>query len=158
MLVREALRNAPDPEAKPKPKSRCPHEYRNSEGKPAYPLFDKSETGEGMLYEYPVKLPHERPFDYNRKKSAMGAKFTTDRKHGKPVGLNPPPNDPGVARVVTTSEKRTVGVIYHPEGNAKGFKKASLGALDRQGRESLREYRDRTTKPSRVSTIPYRGY
>lgn len=111
-----------------------------------------------MLYEYPVKLPSARPFGYDRKKPVIGKTHTTIRKHGKPVGLSDPPNEPGFARVVTTTEKRMVGVTYHPDGNLNGFEKASLGALDRQGRESLREYKDRTTKVSRVSTIPYKSY
>lgn len=158
MIVRETLRNAPDPGTKTK--SRFPHEYRNSEGpgSASYPLFNDSETGGQQLHEYPLKLPHERPFDYNKNKTQMGKIHATIRKHGKPADLGPPPNETGPARVVTTTERRTVGVMYHPDGNPKGFAKASLGALDRQGRESLREYRDRTTKPSRVSTIPYREY
>lgn len=126
MIVREALRSAPDPETKTK--SRFPHVYRNSEGpgKNPYPLFDESETGGETLHEYPVKLPHERPFDYDRKKTAMGKIHTTIRKHGKPVDMGPPPNETGVARVVTTTERRTVGVMYHPEGNLTGFEKASF--------------------------------
>lgn len=123
------------------------------------------ETRKKQLYEFPIKTPSERPFDYGTKaskpdKNRQGVVFQKTQKgqKAKAVDLAHPPNQSGPVRAVTNRDKQLIGVMYHPEGDMKGFEKASLGALDRQGREDLRKHAYHTTHVSRASTIPYKSW
>ncbi|KUL83007.1 hypothetical protein ZTR_09310 [Talaromyces verruculosus] len=144
-----------------------PHEYKNREGpKDApYPIFDDMETRNEKLYEYPIKKSSERPFDYDAKaskpnKTRQGIVYQKTQKgqKAKPVDLAKPPNECDPVRAVTNQEKHLIGIMYHPQGDMQAFEKASLGALDRQGREDLRLRAYHTTHVSRSSTIPYESW
>ncbi|RGP77605.1 hypothetical protein FLONG3_4296 [Fusarium longipes] len=71
-------------------------------------------------------------------------------------------NDPGAFRGVVTADPKNgrvygvAGVIYHPEGNTQGMRRAPMEPLDREGRQYLRRYQDDAADPMRVTTWPPR--
>lgn len=65
-----------------------------------------------------------------------------------------PPNDPGPIRAVVNKGQQLVGVMYHPKGDTRGYKRAHLEPLDGKGRGEVARYDDqqqtgRTTWPQR---------
>ena len=66
-------------------------------------------------------------------------------KHKKAVQRywEQPTNDPGPVRGVANAEGHVVGAIYHPEGDPRGYRRATLAPLDKQGRGDLVRFNDR---------------
>jgi hypothetical protein len=161
--VNHVVGNAP---AAPAAGRLFPKTYRNSEG-PRDDLrhnFEPWEVGTGgNLFEYPVKtlvqpVPLTPAFDF-------GEDAASRKKLGRPPvndvvnyrkQWNDPPNDPGPIRAVADQNGRVVGAMYHPEGNPRGYERARLAPLDRQGRVEAARSEDnrisgRTTWPERGS-------
>ena len=53
-------------------------------------------------------------------------------------------NDAGSMRAITVQGKpdQTVGVIYHPEGNMRGFERAAIQPLDRTRRATVQQLKE----------------
>jgi hypothetical protein len=162
--VKHAVERAPAP---PGARRMFPKEYRNSEG----PVdnrrhnFEPWETGPGGdLLEYPVKTlvqPTPMSSEFN-----FAGPSASRRQVERRLGVNErtnyedrwitPPNDPGPIRAVADQNGRVVGAMYHPEGNDRGYERARLAPLDRQGRVERARSEDkriagRTTWPERGS-------
>ncbi|CAD6444738.1 b3295504-0a91-4b52-b2f5-4940c0ebd9e2 [Sclerotinia trifoliorum] len=157
------------PPATPRnPVNNMPHRYMNREGdRPnQYPLFESRElpqrrinptrTGPVPLYEYPVTTPNKPSFDYSRASREQQAAIAP---HERAMMLEPEnrPNDVGFMRGITGPDKKVVGAIYHPAGDRRGFARAELEPLDRQGREHNRMLHDRAQHAPRSPTWPTRS-
>jgi len=131
-------------------RTRFPHEYRNAEG-PAglrqdfYP--DEVRRAGGQLYEVPVLQvdPRHRNFDYQgRMPNAQQMARPVHRNDHRQMFRATPRNDPGPVRAVVDRNGRVVGAMAHPNGNVRGFNRAYLEPMDRQGRQDHRRHQDRT--------------
>ncbi|KAK2813484.1 hypothetical protein FQN49_008307 [Arthroderma sp. PD_2] len=128
-------------------RSGYPGEYRNNEG-PAgdrHALFEGFQTGRGAtLHEHPVRRPHEPHFEPLRNRPRLHQLENPIHPNDRGRVVRAPHNDPGPFRAVTSSSHNNlVGVTYHPTGDRRGFREATLEPIDRQGRQDAQRHRDR---------------
>ncbi|KAM5349004.1 hypothetical protein ACJ41O_008827 [Fusarium nematophilum] len=122
-----------------------PKEYRNTEpnGPPFQPFEKRDAGGERTFYEVPVNSRIELP-----KRPARLQVIERRERNVHPNDrariVDTRVNDPGVFRGIVKADPNTgeprglAGVIYHPEGNPRGFDRAPMEPLDRDGRQCLR--------------------
>jgi len=85
-----------------------------------------------------------------------------------------PVNDPGAYRAIVRGEtgnatetgrpdsvnefatNQVVGLVYHPEGDPRGLRRAPLEPIDRRGRQIVRRHNDDHDRPQRASSWPPR--
>ncbi|KAF4969882.1 hypothetical protein FSARC_2977 [Fusarium sarcochroum] len=141
-----------------------PHLYSNSEagGRKNFELFEqRNRPDQTPLYEVPVNSR----VDLNKnlapmKKVLIQQKGVQPRDRARVVRNEL--NDPGPFRGIVAVDQATsrpcgvAGVIYHPEGNLKGFERAPMEPLDQGGRQYLRRFADDSADPHRVTTWPPR--
>lgn len=140
-------------------RNKYPHKYRDDEG-----VFKPYELpggpGNSILYEAPV---NSRAVLETRVISAAraAAREKPDPNERKRIAQSEV-NDPGAFRGVITAHPETqriygvAGVIYHPEGDTSGMRRAAVEPLDRAGRQYLRRFDDDAADPMRVTTWPPR--
>jgi hypothetical protein len=174
--VNDIVNRAPAPRTVPPPRGRFPKEYRNEEG-PRDNVrrnFDNWETqlrggaganngGNGTLYEYPVKTlrqpaPFSPDFRFNRPAARLDQLRPADAndRRGYMERWTQPRNDRGPIRAVTREDGQVVGAMYHPDGNLRGYERARLAPLDRNGRAEVARHNDRQDQRGRT-TWPQRG-
>ena len=163
---------------------RFPKRYGNNEGPRDNPThnFDPWEIqrhgtdADGRLYEYPVKppqtdtrLPGRRPGrqppplcrGFNFGKNPVGLKKIHPPGANEKAALcdrwEKPRNDPGPIRAVVNVDGHVVGAMYHPEGNPRGYDRARLAPLDKQGRGELARFNDSQGTVTGRTTWPQRG-
>ncbi|KAK3310891.1 uncharacterized protein B0T15DRAFT_489536 [Chaetomium strumarium] len=170
--LNDIVQSAPaPPKGPPLMGKRFPKRYRNNEGPSDNPTHNyeaweiqrPQAGGNGALYEYPIK-PIQQP-------APSTANFNFDLPPASIKRLRPPhpndkentvarwkspPNDPGPLRAVVNEDRAVVGAMYHPEGNIRGYKRARLVPLDRQGRAEVARHDDRQQLGGRT-TWPHRG-
>ncbi|KAK3309857.1 uncharacterized protein B0T15DRAFT_545990 [Chaetomium strumarium] len=141
-------------------RSGYPGEYRNSEGRGAdqHQNFDpritqRNPAAQGY-YETPVHPPSSPTrFDPDRRAATLRQ---VDR--AQPENLHPNdrrrvaaqggPNDAGSRRAVSSANRdgtgtaSPVGMMRHPEGNARGYDRLPYEPLDRSGRAERDRYND----------------
>lgn len=138
---------------------RLPHMYKNRED-----LFQTFETRGSDLYETPITL--NRP--YNRHEAPVSLQriqeleeMQTDDKASRI--FRHPPNDAGPNRAVgsVNSARDAIspphGLIYHPQGNPRGFERAPIEPMSRQGHRTYVNFRDGFGSPALASTWPPRS-
>ena len=133
---------------------------------------DAEKRKTGML-EVPVTS--NTPFDVTKPPTSVRDDIAgnrtlhpNDRAHAE----QNPVNDPDVCRAVVhnvvrdttmpnpvteTSEPHVLGLVYHPEGDRRGFRRAPLEPMDRRGRQIVRRHDDDHDRPQRGSSWPPRG-
>lgn len=136
---------------------------REGERPNQYPLLENlpqrqisaRRTGPIPLHEYSITTPDQPSFDYNRPKRETAP----IPPHDRAMRLEPDNrfNDVGFMRGITGPDKSIQGVIYHPVGERRGFARAELEPLDRQGREQNRILHDRAQHTPRSPTWPTRS-
>ena len=163
---------------------RFPKQYRNNEGPRDNPThnFDPWEIqrhgtdANGRLYEYPVKPPQTDTSLPGRRPGRQPPPLCPDFNFGEdPVGLKKinapdannqkllhrrwkePLNDPGPVRAVVNVDGHVVGAMYHPAGNPRGYERARLAPLDKQGRGELARFNDSQGTLTGRTTWPQRG-
>ncbi|KAK2764255.1 hypothetical protein FQN54_008947 [Arachnomyces sp. PD_36] len=94
--------------------------------------------------EHPLRMPDERPYNLNQPPTPLRVVNRVIQPEDLEDHLNNPYNDPGPFRAIE-SHGHLVGVIFHPSGNPRGFDRAFLAPLDRQGRQDAQRQRDRET-------------
>lgn len=114
------------------------------------PSQDGKEQQKSDLVEYPVstKPSGHIPFDYH-------ATATRAKRVEKPITKGDrkdlakhPHNDAGIVRANVSRETgHMVGVTYHPEGSSTGFVRATMGPLDRQTGQHMRQHQDMDSRP-----------
>ncbi|RSL94798.1 hypothetical protein CDV31_014162 [Fusarium ambrosium] len=145
----------------PAQNGRFPKEYRNDEdhGPNFHPYERRNNPAQRRLFEVPVNTRMEigaRPAPMARVQNRENL-HPNDRARAARNELN----DPGPLRgVVAAGPDGTphgvVGVIYHPEGNLRGYNRAPVEPLDRQGRQQMRRFADDAADARRVGTWPPR--
>lgn len=154
---------APPPETETK--SGFPKVYRNEEGR-APNIRHNFEDWEGPrrskgkedYHEYPVAPSPRQAFNYNEK-SAPARKVEARVHHNdRKRVVEEKYNDPGAIRaIITEDQNRTVGALYHPDGNLKAYERATLQPLDRHGRAIVRQYEQLQIRPSHTWDQVYHG-
>lgn len=122
-----------------------PREYRNQEGathESRQNFQDWERRGAGQLHEYPVTTTEQRPFDYQRRPARAEQVGRPIHPRDRARLARQPLNDPGPIRAVTGQDQRVIGAMAHPEGNRRGYERAPLEPLDRQGRRDAVRYQD----------------
>jgi len=138
--------------------SRYPREYRNQEGPTNTPTrnFHPFELRrEAELHEYPITGANQRQFDFDRRSARAHQVERPIHPNDRGRYVRHPQNDPGPIRGVVDQHGNIVGAMAHPAGNARGYQRAHLEPLNRQGRQDSRRYQDRIT-PSKAPTWPPR--
>ncbi|GKU06625.1 hypothetical protein FLAG1_10825 [Fusarium langsethiae] len=139
-----------------------PHEYGNEEKGPNdtirqnFQAFEqRNRTEEVRLYEVPINSR------MNMDKKTTPFMKEPPHRNDRARVMRKEPNDPGAFRGVAAVERPSgrnygvAGVIYHPEGNTKGFERAPMEPLNREGRQYLRRFAD-DDGDHRVTTWPPR--
>ncbi|KAM0434877.1 hypothetical protein ACHAQK_008572 [Fusarium lateritium] len=143
-----------------------PHEYRNDEGATGQTTknFQPYEVGYDPDKKRLFEVPVDSRFDLSKKPARVGRILAQEMCHQNDRGrvVCNPVNDPGTSRGVIAVDRDTgrnygvAGVIYHPEGSSRGFNRAPIEPLDREGRQYLRRFADDSADPHRVTTWPPR--
>ncbi len=183
--VDRIVQKAPLPAHAGVERTRFPKRYRNHEGPRDNPThnFDPWEIqrqgtdADRRLSEYPVKPPPQtdprvpgrrpgrqppplrRDFDFGQNSAGL-KKINPSRAENKALLLerwNEPPNDPGPIRAVVNANGHVIGAMYHPEGNPRGYERARLAPLDKQGRGELARFNDSEGTLTGRTTWPQRG-
>lgn len=180
--VNQIVGQAPDAPAGRTQPGMFPKHYRNQEGprdnrrqnfsgfESGRPGQDPRDPRDGKLYEYPVKTmaqpqPLKNTFDFTQRSAGLEETMQATRPGHEHFGdpAYEPPNDPGALRAVTNKDGQVMGVIYHPEGNPRGYERARIEPLDAKGRAEQARYREAQARykedqkfPS-PSTWPRRG-
>ncbi|KAK4032407.1 hypothetical protein C8A01DRAFT_41149 [Parachaetomium inaequale] len=149
-VVDDEVRRAPDP--RDTRRSGYPSEYRNQEGRPPNTRrnFREDEVRDGeRLYEVPVG---SRDFDYDRRTATLQqvrrADPATVHRNDRDRVVRNPPNDPGPHRAVVAARptggpsRGPIGVISHPPDNPRGYDRATLEPIGRDGRAQQARHRD----------------
>lgn len=143
-----------------------PGVYNNEEENPATqgirPNFHDWETRGNMLAEFPAT--NNAPYDFNRRAANLNRVRNVENqfeRNRRGIHARQPLNDPGPARYVARTDVdgnlyNVVGAMYHPEGNARGFNRAPLAPIERQGRRDMARYADDHNGTNRMSTWPPR--
>lgn len=178
----QVVQRAPEPPAIPLRDGKFPKVYRNNEGPRDNPTHNfeaweiQRQGADGRLFEYPVKPPEGDRRLPGRLPEQQPPPLNPDFRFARPpAGLNQirpphqndkktlesrwdrPPNDPGPIRAVVNGSGNVVGAIYHPEGNPRGYERARLAPLDKQGRGQRARHDDRFLAPTPRTTWPERG-
>ncbi|KAF5007926.1 hypothetical protein FDECE_5842 [Fusarium decemcellulare] len=141
-----------------------PHRFRNQEeanGKRPFQGYETRNDADRQLYEVPVG---SRVDLTRRTATARQVERANNQTHPNDRGRvqRNELNDPGPLRAVLPGNQNTgqtfpvAGVLYHPENNPRGFARAPLEPLDRQGRQYLRRFEDDSAHDERVTTWPPR--
>jgi hypothetical protein len=103
-------------------------------------------------YETPVHRPSSPTrYDPNRRPANLQQVTRAQNVHPNDRGRlvsQGGVNDPGATRLVSTANPHGggnvshTGVMYHPEGNSRGYERAPLGDRDRRSREEEHQYYD----------------
>ncbi|CAF3600796.1 unnamed protein product [Fusarium graminearum] len=150
-------------------KKNYPHQYNNAErdlDNNTYQNFEPFEqrnrpSTEVPLYEVPIntrmnldKKPTPFKTIQNLEKNPVRPR---DRARMERTELNTPGAFRGVAAVDQQTGRNygVAGVIYHPEGNPRGFARAPMEPLSREGRQYLKRFAD-DDGDHRVTTWPPR--
>lgn len=173
-MVPQQIRHAPGVNAATP--SGYPHGYRNNEG-PAGARrqnFDNFVTGPGrahgppgQLYEYPIPTPGQ-PHHFRYEQRPARAQQVERRLHPNERANTMGPaharalNDVGQTRAVVRTTNHggwrqnvVVGVMDHPPGNMRGFQRAPIEPINRQGRQEATRHLD--NQLSRIRSYPPRG-
>ncbi|KAJ9157552.1 hypothetical protein NKR23_g189 [Pleurostoma richardsiae] len=156
-VVVEQVRAVPDVHVS-RPNRRYPVTYNNEEGN-SHVNFQPHEIPEGAtLYEVPIPTR----LDMNRRTACLDQVNAAVHRNDRDRPIRQSLNDPGPFRGIVPADRRTgqvyplAGVNYHPTGNLKGFNRASLEPMNREGRQFMNRYNDDAADPHRVSTWPPR--
>ncbi|CAG9950613.1 unnamed protein product [Clonostachys rosea f. rosea IK726] len=135
-----------------------PHPYNDREK-----VFPKWESRDRPLYEAPAT--YDDDFDISKKPTPSNKMKTARNPHRNDRArvLGNPPNDPGPYRVVGIHEEEGggpsgLGVMYHPEGDRRGFVRSPLEPMSREGHRVELRYEDDRRNSSRKTTWPARDY
>jgi hypothetical protein len=157
------VRRAPDP--RDTRRSGYPTEYRNQEGRPpnVRSNFEPREIRPGeSLYEVPVRAQN---FDFDRRTATLQQVRRADpavvHRNDRDRPVRNPPNDPGPHRAVMAARptggdaRGPLGVISHPRDNPRGYDRAPLEPIGRDGRGQQARHSD--LRDSNHASWPPRG-
>ena len=157
------VRRAPDP--RDTRRSGYPSEYRNREGREPnvrQNFRDDEIRGGERLYEVPVG---SRDFDFDRRTATLQqvrrAEPANVHRNDRDRIVRNPPNDPGPHRAVVAARpaggpsRGPIGVMTHPVDNPRGYDRAPLEPIGREGRGQQARHYD--VRDSNHSSWPPRG-
>ncbi|KAH8171284.1 hypothetical protein LIA77_08051 [Sarocladium implicatum] len=139
-----------------------PGVYRNEEANQTS-LFQGYELRNDN-YRDLVELPIASRMDFTKKGATLKRVQNRENVHPKDRArvARSDLNDPGPFRAVVPTHRLTgrtygvAGVMYHPEGNPRAFRRAPVEPLDRHGRQAWHRYQDDAAYNHRVDTWPPR--
>ena len=156
-VVAEQVLAVPDVHV-PRRNGRYPAVYNNQERNDQV-NFQRHEIPDGAtLHEVPIATRH----DMARRTAGLNQVNATINRNDRDRPIRQPLNDPGPFRGIVPVDQQTgqvyplAGVNYHPEDNPRGFNRAPLEPMDREGRQFMNRYNDDAANPCRVTTWPPR--
>ncbi|KAK7424193.1 hypothetical protein QQZ08_008681 [Neonectria magnoliae] len=138
-----------------------PKPYENTEDTgPTIQPYERRNHDTTGLYEIAVgsRMDFARPPARLRAVQAEEHLHHNDRNRAARNELN----DPGIFRGIVPADLATgrthgvAAVLYHPDGNPRGFERARVEPLDREGRQYIRRFDDDSSNANRVTTWPPR--
>ncbi|KAH6885439.1 hypothetical protein B0T10DRAFT_95638 [Thelonectria olida] len=137
-----------------------PHEYRNEEANGVVPIrpHEIRDPDNRKLFEVPVNTRADLATPAAPLRAMQRQQGVHHNDRGRVVRGEL--NDPGPFRAIVPAYRETdqkfgaTGVLYHPEDNPRGFERATVEPMDREGRQYMRRFEDDNAR--RTSTWPPR--